>query len=105
MQTIKVNGIEIEFADSIEITVENKGKRIVVKSRTPAAPEVRFIPYTVYPTPGFIPYPVYRAPVWSSPFTFTIPSAPWNAGTSTINVDTSGNVSSSGNISALLAQN
>jgi hypothetical protein len=72
MQSIKVNGIEIQFEDGIEIAIEKNGKRIVVKARA-AQETIRLVGYPYNTMPWYPAYP--PSPSW----TFTIPDVPQTA--------------------------
>lgn len=66
MQTIKVNGIEIEFEDGLSISIEDNGKRIVVKGKAVVEDHWHFVPPPIYPYTPWIqpvnPLP-YRTPI------------------------------------------
>jgi hypothetical protein len=70
MQTINVNGIEIQF-DGLELTIEENGKRIIVRGK-PATEVLRFIPYPIYPQPFTYPQPIWQPPIGPTYGTVTL---------------------------------
>lgn len=93
MQTIKVNGIEIEFEDGLDIAIEGDGKRIVVKGK-PAPEVVRLVP--VQP----LQHNWIYNPVYPSPYLHPSPQFPWIIcqGTSSATVATENTCVSSSNL-------
>ncbi len=65
MQTIRINDVEIQFDDGLDLSIEDGGKRIVVRGKSEV---VRYVPMP-YPYPQ--PY-VNPVPIWQSPTTWPI---------------------------------
>lgn len=64
MQSIKVNGIEIEFDDSLDVSIEDGGKKITVRGKQQPLQTIHVMPQ---PIPVIVPYqpPAYpHTPTW-----------------------------------------
>lgn len=72
MQTIRVNGVEIQFEDGLAVSIENEGRRIVVRGRA-VTEVVRFVPVP-YPVAPYAP-PIN--PIFTQPYPNTTPWTPF----------------------------
>lgn len=66
MQKIKIGEIELEFEESLDVSIEDGGKRLVVRGKQ------QFVPvYPTYPSvPTITPYPLPNTTPWFPPQPF-----------------------------------